>query len=53
MNKANALNSYIAEIVNIMQEVHLKMQRVKEIKAEIDKLKKLILKLKLQYQLQY
>ena len=30
----------MAEIVDIMQEVQQKMQRVKEIKAEMDKLKK-------------
>ena len=40
MNKIDALTSYMAEIVDIMQEVHQKMQRVKEIKAEMEKLKK-------------
>ena len=40
MNKSDTLNSYMAEIVDIMQEVQQKMQRVKEIKADMDKLKK-------------
>ena len=40
MAKSDALSSYMAEIVDIMQEVQQKMQRVKEIKAEMDKLKK-------------
>ncbi len=39
MNFSDALASYTAEIVDIMQEVQAKMQRVQEIKAEIDKLK--------------
>jgi len=39
MNKIDALNSYMAEMVDIMQEMAAKMQRVKEIKAEMDKLK--------------
>ena len=39
MNFSDALTSYTAEIVDIMQEVRAKMQRVQEIKAEIDKLK--------------
>ncbi len=39
MNKIDALNSYMAEMVDIMQEMAVKMQRVKEIKAEMDKLK--------------
>jgi hypothetical protein len=39
MNKSNALSSYMAEMVDIMQEMTAKMQRVKEIKAEMDKLK--------------
>ena len=37
MNKTDALSSYMAEIVDIMQEVQQKMQRVKETKAEMDK----------------
>ena len=41
MAKSDALSSYMAEIVDIMQEVQQKMQHVKEIKAEMDKLKKL------------
>ena len=40
MNKIDALTSYMAEIVDIMQEVQQKMQRVNEIKAEMEKLKK-------------
>ena len=43
MAKSDALSSYMAEIVDIMQEVQLKMQRVQQIKAEMDKLKKLML----------
>ncbi len=39
MNFSDAFTSYTAEIVNIMQEVQAKMQRVQEIKPEIDKLK--------------
>ena len=39
MNKSDALSSYMAEMVDIMQEMAAKMQRVKEIKAEMDKLK--------------
>ena len=39
MNFSDVLTSYTAEIVDIMQEVRAKMQRVQEIKAEIDKLK--------------
>ncbi len=39
MNFSDALTSYTAELVDIMQEVHAKMQRVKDIKAEINKLK--------------
>jgi hypothetical protein len=39
MNFSDALTSYTAEIVDIMQEVRAKMQRAQEIKAEIDKLK--------------
>ena len=39
MNFSDTLTSYTAEIVDIMQEVRAKMQRVQEIKAEIDKLK--------------
>ena len=39
MNKIDALNSYMAEMVDIMQEMAVKMQRVKEIKAEMDKRK--------------
>ena len=35
MNFSDALTSYTAEIVDIMQEVRDKMQRVQEIKAEI------------------
>ena len=38
MAKTDALSSYMAEIVDIMQEVQLKIQRVKEIKSEMDKL---------------
>ncbi len=41
MNFSDALTSYTAEIVDIMQEVQAKMQRVQEIKAEIDKLKQI------------
>ena len=41
MDKSHALSSYMAEIVDIMQEVQLKMQRVKEIKAEMTKLKQI------------
>ena len=41
MNFSDALTSYTAEIVDIMQEVRAKMQRVQEIKAEIDKLKQM------------
>ena len=40
MDKTHALSSYMAEIVDIMQEVQLKMQQVKEIKAEMAKFKK-------------
>ena len=36
MNKFDALTSYMAEMADIMQEMHVKMQRVKEIKAEMD-----------------
>jgi len=39
MNISDALTSYTAELVEIMQEVRAKLQRVKDIKAEIDKLK--------------
>ena len=39
MNKFDALTSYMAEMTDIMQEMHAKMQWVKEIKAEMDKLK--------------
>ena len=39
MNNSEALSSYMAEMVDIMQEMAAKMQRVKEIKAEMDKLK--------------
>jgi hypothetical protein len=38
MNFSDALTSYTEEIVDIMQEVRAKMQRVQDIKAEIDKL---------------
>jgi hypothetical protein len=41
MNFSDVLTSYTAEIVDIMQEVRAKMQRVQEIKAEIDKLKQI------------
>ena len=41
MNFSNALTSYTAELVDIMQEVQAKMQRVQEIKAEIDKFKRI------------
>ena len=34
MNKSDALSSYMAEMVDIMQEMAAKMQRVKEIKAD-------------------
>jgi hypothetical protein len=34
VNFSAALTSYTAEIVDIMQEVRAKMQRVQEIKAE-------------------
>ena len=44
MNKTDALSSYMAEIVDIMQEMQAKMQRVKEIKAEMDKLKQVDIK---------
>jgi hypothetical protein len=46
MNKSNALSSYMAEMVDIMQEMAAKMQRVKEIKAEMDKLKQVETKTK-------
>ena len=46
MNKIDALNSYMAEMVDIMQEMAAKMQRVKEIKAEMDKLKQVETKTK-------
>jgi hypothetical protein len=39
MNFSDALTSYTAELVDIMQEVQAKLQRVNEIKSEIDKLK--------------
>jgi hypothetical protein len=39
MNFSDALTSYTAEIEDIMQEVRVKMQRIQEIKADIDKLK--------------
>ncbi len=39
MTFSDALTSYTAEPVDIMQEVYAKMQRVNEIKSEIDKLK--------------
>ena len=39
MNFSDALTSYTAELVDIMQEVHANLQRVNEIKSEIDKLK--------------
>ena len=41
MDKTHALSSYMAEIVDIMQKVQLKMQRVKEFKAEMTKLKQI------------
>ena len=46
MNKSDALSSYMAEMVGIMQEMAAKMQRVKEIKAEMDKLKQVETKTK-------
>ena len=46
MNKFDALTSYMAEMADIMQEMHVKMQRVKEIKAEMDKLKQVQTKTK-------
>ena len=46
MNKFDALTSYMAEMADIMQEMHAKMQRVKEIKAEMDKLKQVQTKTK-------
>ena len=46
MNKFDALTSYMAEMADIMQEMHVKMQRVKEIKAEVDKLKQVQTKTK-------
>ena len=46
MNKFDALSSYMAEMVDIMQEMAVKMQRVKEIKAEMDKLKQVETKTK-------
>ena len=46
MNKIDALTSYMAEMADIMQEMHAKMQRVKEIKAEMDKLKQVQTKTK-------
>ena len=46
MNNFDALSSYMAEMVDIMQEMHAKMQRVKEIKAEMDKLKQVETKTK-------
>lgn len=46
MNKFDALTSYMAEMADIMQEMHVKMQRVKEIKAEMDKLKEVQTKTK-------
>ena len=36
MDKSYALTSYMAKIVDIVQEAQAKMQRVKEIKAEMD-----------------
>ena len=39
MNKSDTLSSYMSEMVNILQEMAVKMQRVKEIKAEMEKLK--------------
>ncbi len=39
MNISDALTSYKAELVETMQEVRAKMQRVKDIRAEIEKLK--------------
>jgi hypothetical protein len=41
MNFSDALTSFTAEMVDIMQEVRAKMQRVQEIKADIDKLKEI------------
>ncbi len=38
INFSDALTSYTAELVEIMQEVKAKMQRVNEIKSEIAKL---------------
>ena len=46
MNKFDALTSYMAEMTGIMQEMHANMQRVKEIKAEMDKLKQVQTKTK-------
>ena len=46
MNKFDALTSYMAEMADIMQEMHVKMQRVKEIKTEMDKLKQVQTKTK-------
>ena len=46
MNKFDALTSYMAEMTDIMQEMAAKMQRVKEIKAEMDKLKQVETKTK-------
>ncbi len=36
MNNSDALTSYMAEMADIMQEMHTKMQRVKEMKAEME-----------------
>ncbi len=46
MNKFDALSSYMAEMVGIMQEMTAKMQRLKEIIAEIDKIKQVETKTK-------
>ena len=46
MNKFDALSNYMTEMTDIMQEIAVKMQRVKEIKAEMDKMKQVQTKTK-------
>ena len=44
MDSTNLLNDYMAEMVEIMQEMQAKIQRVKEIKTEIEKIKNITIK---------
>ena len=44
MDSSNLLNDYMAEMVEIMQEMQAKIQRVKEIKTEIEKIKNITIK---------